>query len=167
VRILSTGAAPNNPNPKVAATMVSPTQSLTVGAQLSANTIEVQFTSAVDQASVVNGKSFVVNASTAAVMIGQFIFTAAATVRWVVQIPGSVALACRYLPHLAQRRWRLGHYFEWRGSGRRTTGPAFQQQCCGWRLHLHTDRYCGGLIPGATKESQKLRIAHGFEYVLR
>lgn len=92
VRILSTGAAPNNPNPKVRATMTSPTQPLSVAAPLSANAIEVQFTSAVDQASVVNGKSFIVaNASTGAVMNGQVIFTAPDTLRWVVQITGAAA----------------------------------------------------------------------------
>jgi len=70
--------------------MTSPTQTLTVPGQLGANAIEVQFTSAVDQASVVNGKSFIVaNASTGAIMNGQFVFTAPDTVRWVVQIPGA------------------------------------------------------------------------------
>jgi hypothetical protein len=90
VRILSTGTNPSNPNPAVLATMTSPTQALSVGAQLGANAIEVQFISTVDQASVVNGRSFIVaNASTGAVMNGQFIFTAANTLRWVVQIPGA------------------------------------------------------------------------------
>ena len=90
VRILNTGAAANNPNPAVLATMTSATQTLSVAAQLGANAIEVQFTAAVDQASVVNGKSFIVNnANTGGVLNGQFIFTAADTVRWVMQIPGA------------------------------------------------------------------------------
>jgi hypothetical protein len=93
VRILSTGVVIDNPNPTVLANMTSPTQTLSVGAQLSANAIEVQFTSAVDHASVVNGKSFIVlNASTGAVMNGQLIFTAADTLRWVVRIPGTAPL---------------------------------------------------------------------------
>lgn len=83
VRILNTGANPNNPNAPALATMVSPAQTLSVSAQLSPNTIEVQFTAAVDQASVVNGKSFIVtNANTGAVMNGQILFTSADTMRW-------------------------------------------------------------------------------------
>ena len=89
VRILNTATNPNNPTPLVAATMTSPTQPLTASPQFVVNAIEVQFTSTVDQASMVNGKSFIVtNANTGGVMTGQFIFTAPDTVRWVNQIPG-------------------------------------------------------------------------------
>lgn len=85
VRVLNTGSTPNNPNPTVLATMTSPTQALTVKAQQNANAIEVQFTSTVDQASVVNGKSFfVLQTASGHLMNGQLIFTAADTVRWVV-----------------------------------------------------------------------------------
>jgi uncharacterized protein DUF6519 len=90
VRILSTGTLVDTPTPKVLATMTSPTQTLSVSAQDRGNSIEVQFTSAADQASVANGKSFIVtNASTGALMNAQTFFTAPDTVRWVVQIPGA------------------------------------------------------------------------------
>jgi hypothetical protein len=90
VRILGTGDNPNNPDPEVLATMSSPAQPLRVGAQDRANVIEVRFTAAVDQASVVNGKSFIVtNASTGDLMKGQIIFTDSVTLRWVVDMPGA------------------------------------------------------------------------------
>ncbi|MEP7339644.1 MAG: DUF6519 domain-containing protein [Acidobacteriota bacterium] len=93
VRILNTGGNLGNPSAPVLATMASPPQTLNVSAQLSPNTIEVQFTGAVDQASVVNGKSFiVVNASTGATMNGQILFIANDTVRW-APIPGTAPVS--------------------------------------------------------------------------
>lgn len=93
VRILNTGGNIGNPAAPVLATMASPPQTLSVGAQLSPNTIEVQFTGAVDQASVVNGKSFIViNANTGQVMNGQFFFMANDTVRW-APIPGTAPIS--------------------------------------------------------------------------
>ena len=94
VRILNTGAAPNNPNPTVLATLVSTTQALSVPAQAAPNSLEVQFTGPVDQASVANGKSFIVTNANGVVLNGQIIFTAADTVRWVT-LPG---LALSSLP---------------------------------------------------------------------
>ncbi|SRR6266404_1159560 len=89
VRILNTGGVIDNPNPTVLATMTSPTQALNVGVQLKADAIEVQFNSAVDQASVVNTKSFVVLRPGAGVVTNaHVIFPAADTLRWAAQVPG-------------------------------------------------------------------------------
>jgi hypothetical protein len=89
VRILNSGGNLGNPNAPVLATMASPAQTLSVPAQLSPNTIEVGFTGPVDQASVVNGKSFlVVSAATGQVLNGQLLFIANDTVRW-APVPGT------------------------------------------------------------------------------
>jgi hypothetical protein len=86
VRILGT-KVPNDPNPKRLATMNSPSQPLSVSEKEFANAIEVQFTSAVDKKSVVNGDSFIVVAdSTGDVMKGKIIFTADDTLRWAASI---------------------------------------------------------------------------------
>jgi hypothetical protein len=91
VRILSTGSAPNNPNPGVLFTMPNPPQStINLSPTAGANAIEVQFTAPPDTASVVSGDSFaVVNTSTNVVQPGQILFMPnASTARWVFQSAG-------------------------------------------------------------------------------
>lgn len=90
VRILNTGAAPNNPQPQVLFTMTNPLQTIALSPTAGANAIEVQFTAPVDTTSVANGGSFMVANASSPALPGQILFMPnASTARWVFQSAGA------------------------------------------------------------------------------
>jgi hypothetical protein len=98
VRILRTGTDPDNPNPELLGTLIiSPTTSpvIIVSASDAPNAIEVQFTTAPDSNSLVNGRSVIVTkGSNNTVLDGQIrVVPDNTTVRWVVSAAGAAGSA--------------------------------------------------------------------------
>src|SRR5262249_55429232 len=65
--------------------MITPAQPALAQSQARPNAIEVQFTSALDQVSVVNGKASLAPPATGAALKGQIVSPANDTARWVFQ----------------------------------------------------------------------------------
>jgi len=96
VRILRTGADPNNPNPEVLGTLTVPPNTspgIVVPASPAPDAIEVQFTVAPDANSLVNTRSVIVLRSNNTMVEGQIrVMPDNTTVRWGVSVAGAAGL---------------------------------------------------------------------------